>query len=58
MPLHEHRMQRPVEILARADAGRLQGVERIDHRARPERNARRAQCARKIDDVFGEPTRL
>ena len=54
VPLHEHRVQRPVEILARADAGRLDRRERIEHRAGPDRNAGRAQRAREIDDVLGE----
>jgi hypothetical protein len=40
--LHEHRMQRPVKILAGADAGGLHCRERIEHRARPDRNAGRA----------------
>ena len=39
VPLHEHRVQRPVEILAGADAGGLHRFERIEHRARPDRNA-------------------
>ena len=52
VPLHEHRMQRPVEIRARADAGDAQGVERIEHRAGPDRNPGRAQRAREVDDVF------
>ena len=52
--LHEHRVQRPVEILARADAGGLHRRERIEHRARPDRNAGRPQRTREIDDVLGE----
>ena len=55
VPLHEHRVQRPVEILARADAGGLHRLERIEHRAGPDRNAGGAQRAREIDDVLGEP---
>ena len=54
VPLHEHRMQRPVEIVARADAGRLHRFERIEHRARPDRNAGGTQRTREIDDVLGE----
>jgi hypothetical protein len=55
MPLHEHRVQRPIEILARADPRRLHGFERIEHRARPDRNSRRPQRAREIEDVLGQP---
>ena len=54
VPLDEHRMQRPVEILAGADAGGLHRFQRIEHRARPDRNAGRAQRAGEIHDVFGE----
>ena len=53
VPLHEHRVQRPVKILTGADAGSLNGFERIEHRARPDRNARRAQRAGEVEDVFG-----
>ena len=55
VPLHEHRVQRPVKIVARADAGRLHRFERIEHRAGPDRNAGRAQRAGEVDDVLGEP---
>ena len=58
VPLHEHRVQRPVEILARADTRGRHGVERIEHRARPDRNAGRAQRAREIDDVLREAAAL
>ena len=53
--LHEHRMQRPVEILARAEAGGLHRLERIEHRAGADRNAGGAQRAGEVDDIFGEP---
>ena len=55
VPLHEHRMQRPVKIVARADAGRLHRFERIEHRAGPKRNAGGTQRAGEIDDILGEP---
>ncbi len=58
VPLHEHRVQRPVEVLAGADAGRFDRRERIEHRARPDRNAGRAQRAGEIDDVLGEAAAL
>ena len=58
VPLHEHGVERPVEILARADTGRRHGGERIEHRARPDRNAGGAQRAREIHDVGGKPSRL
>jgi predicted metal-dependent enzyme (double-stranded beta helix superfamily) len=53
VPLHEHGVQRPVEIIAGADARRLYRFERIEHRTRPDRNPRRAQGARKVEDVIG-----
>ena len=53
--LHEHGMQGPIEIVARTDAGDFQCLERVEHRARPDRNSRRAQRPREIDDIFGEP---
>ena len=55
MPLYEHRVQCPVKILTRADTRGLNGCKRVEHRARPDRNARRAQRAGKIEDVFGKP---
>ena len=58
MPLHEHRMQGPVEVLARADTGDMHRVERVHHRAGPDRNAGRAQRAREVDDVLGESFHL
>src|SRR5579862_6028540 len=57
VPLHEHRVQRPVEILAAADAGRLQRRERIEHRAGADRNARRPQRAGEMQDVVGKSAR-
>ena len=54
VPLHEHRVQRPVEILAVADAGDADRFQRIEHRAGPDRNAGGAQRAREVEDVFGE----
>ena len=54
VPLHEHRVQRPVEILAVADARDVDRFQRIEHRAGPDRNAGRAQRAREVEDVFGE----
>jgi hypothetical protein len=37
VPLHEDRVQGPVEILARADARRLHGGERVEHHPGPQR---------------------
>ena len=54
VPLHEDRVQRPVEILARADARRLDGLDRIEHRARADRQAGGPQRAGEIGDVLGE----
>src|SRR5262249_1221692 len=57
--LHEHRMQCPVEVVARADAGRLESLERVEHGARSDRDAGGAQRAREVDDVLGEaPLRI
>ena len=54
VPLHEHRVQRPVEIVAVADARDAHRFERVEHRARPDRHAGGAQRAREVEDVFGE----
>ena len=54
VPLHEHRVQRPVEILAVADARDVERFQRVEHRARTDRNAGGAQRAREVEDVFGE----
>ena len=50
--LHEHRMQRPVEVGAGADASDAQRIERIEHRPRADRNAGGAQRPREVQDVF------
>ena len=50
--LHEHRVQRPVEILAVADMRNVKRLQRVKHRARPDGEARRAQRAREVEDVF------
>src|SRR5690606_34408637 len=50
----EDRMQRPIEVIARADARDLDGAYRIDDRRRPDRHAGAAQGAREIDDVLDE----
>ena len=54
VPLHEHRVQRPVEILAVADARDAHALPAHRARAGPDRNAGRAQRAREVEDVFGE----
>ena len=53
--LHEDRVQRPIEVLAGGQAGGLNRLERIEHRARPDRQAGAAQRAGEIDDVVGKP---
>ncbi len=58
VPLHEHRVQGPIKIIAGADAGGLDRFERIEHRARPDRNAGGAQRAGEVDDVLREAARL
>src|SRR5208282_4234351 len=55
VPLHEHCVQRPVKILARADARGFHRFERIEHRTGPDRKSSRAQRAGEVDNVFGEP---
>ena len=52
--LDEDRLQRGEDIGAVADLDHLQRVQRIDHRARPDRNPGRAQRAGKADDVVGD----
>src|SRR5258708_2533364 len=54
--LHEHRVQRPVEILARADAGGLERGQRIEHGAGADRNAGRPQRAGEVEDVLRQPS--
>ena len=56
--LYEHRMQRPVEIVPRADPGCFDRGQRIEHRAGTDRNAGRAQCAGEVNDVFREAAGL
>ena len=55
VPFHEHRVQRPVKVLARADARGLHRFECVDHRTRPDRNPGRAQGAREIKNIFRKP---
>ena len=52
MLLDEDRVQRRVEVLAVAEARRLDRRERVEHRARPQRHARLAQGAGEMDDVL------
>src|SRR4029077_9279586 len=58
VPFHEHDVQGPVEILTGADAGGLQGFERIEHGAGAYRDAGGAQRASKIKDVLGKPAAI
>ena len=51
--LDEDRLQRGEDVGAVADLDHLQRVQRIDHRAGPDRNPGGAQRARKADDVVG-----
>jgi hypothetical protein len=52
--LHEHGMQRGVEILPRADSGGLHRLKRVEHGAGPDRQTSVAQRAREIENVVGE----
>ncbi len=56
MPLHEHSVQRPVEILAVADLCDVERFQRIEYRAGPDWKAGGAQRARKVENIFGETT--
>ncbi len=52
MLLDQDRMQRRIEVIAIAEARRLDRVERVEHGARAERHARLAQGAGEMDDVL------
>ncbi len=51
---HEHRMQRPVEVLAVGNACDLDGAHRIDHGCRPRRHAGLPQRAGEMDDIVDD----
>ena len=50
----EARMQRPVEIIAGREPGRLHRPHRIDHPARPHRQPGLSQRPREMHDIGGE----
>ena len=52
--LHEHGMQRPEEVLARADARRRDGADRVEHRARSDGKTGGPQRPAEIGDVLGK----
>ena len=52
MFLDEDRVQRRVKVLSIPNARRLDRRERIEHRARPDRNASFTQSAGEVDDVL------
>ena len=54
MPLHEHGMQCPIEILARADPRRLDRRNGIENRPRSDRQTCGPQGSREIGDVVRE----
>ena len=54
MPLHEHGMERPVEVLARADPRGLDRRNRIENRPWADRQACNPQGTREIGDVVCE----
>ena len=54
VPLDQHRFQRGAEILAPLDAHRLYRFQRDDHLRRSDRQARSAQYAHEMKDVFGK----
>ena len=51
VPVHEHRVQGPVEIRLAGEADRLHGADGFEHAARADRQAGRAQDAREVHDV-------
>src|SRR3569833_4006346 len=53
-PRDEHCMQRPVEIVARADAGGKHRLDGVLHGSRTDAHACLAQRTREIDDVVGD----
>jgi hypothetical protein len=52
--LNEYGMERPIKILARADARHFQSFERVEHGAGSDRDSGSAQRAGEIDDILGE----
>ena len=48
---HENRSERCEDVRTLSDLDQAQGVQRVDHRARPDRKASSAQHARKADDI-------
>ena len=58
VPLHEHRMQRPVKIVRRGRRPRLPSASASSTELGPNRDAGGAQRAREIEDVLGEPAGL
>src|SRR5438128_5148113 len=54
MPRDQHRMQRPIEIVPRADAGGEHRLDGILDRGRTDTHAGLAQRPREIDDVVGD----
>jgi hypothetical protein len=53
-PLHEHRMQNPVEVALAGHAATAYRLQRIKHGARPDRQACVAQHASEVHDVGRE----
>ena len=54
MLLDEHGVQRGAEILLVAEAGGLDGGDRVEHRAGADRQAGVAQRAGEMQDVLGQ----
>ncbi len=57
-PIHEHRVQGPVEVLGVIDAHGAHRVDGIDDRARADGYARGPQHPREMHDVREQPTAL
>src|SRR5690606_37406112 len=55
--LHEYRVQSPVEILARGDAGDLDRANRVNYRAGPDSETGCTQRAGEQHDIVHEPSR-
>jgi hypothetical protein len=53
--VHEHRVQRPVEVVALLESGRFDRLDGAQHLARTDAQAGGAQGAGEVHDVIGEP---
>jgi hypothetical protein len=52
----EDGMQRPIKVIARADVRDAESLERIEDRTGAHWNSGGSQRARKVEDIFSQPT--